>query len=143
MAGRWNKERVVAAIRARHERGLPLSTVWRHEPSLYAAGKFHFGRCAVRCWRLASRYNSHGNGQNRTCWTNFAFCTPMVSPCVMSVLQSWALRGCSQPFWQLGQRPARDWTDATGAEGVDEAVCHRSNPRAARQRPATGQYHGS
>jgi len=40
---RWSKERVVAAIHARREQGLFLSTVWKEDEGLYRAAKIYVG----------------------------------------------------------------------------------------------------
>lgn len=44
----WNKQAVLEAIRARHQKGLPLSTTARDDTRLCAAAKRHFGS-----WRKA------------------------------------------------------------------------------------------
>ncbi len=43
MASQWDQERVLQAIRSFHQQGLSLTTVWRHDRSLYYAGWRHFG----------------------------------------------------------------------------------------------------
>lgn len=43
MARKWDKQRVLAAIRRRHEQGLSLTSVWKDDKSLYFAGWQHFG----------------------------------------------------------------------------------------------------
>ena len=40
---RWSRESVLAAIRSRHERGLPLIGVWRDDKGLEVAARNHFG----------------------------------------------------------------------------------------------------
>ena len=41
--GTWCKDRVAEAIRARQQQGLPLSTIWRENRSLYSAGGRLYG----------------------------------------------------------------------------------------------------
>lgn len=43
MARKWDKQRVLAAIRRCHEQGRSLTTVWRDNNSLYQAGWRYFG----------------------------------------------------------------------------------------------------
>ncbi len=45
---KWNKERVIEAIRDRHRRGLSLTTVWKEDVALYAAAGYYHGT-----WRQA------------------------------------------------------------------------------------------
>ena len=39
---KWDKQKIIEAIRERQQRGLSLSTVWKDDISLYAAAKHHF-----------------------------------------------------------------------------------------------------
>ena len=39
---KWDKQKIIEAIRERQQRGLSLSTYWKDDISLYAAAKRHF-----------------------------------------------------------------------------------------------------
>jgi hypothetical protein len=59
---RWTWQRVLAAILVRHQRGLPLNTAWRKEPSLYYGARNHFGS-----WTQALAVA--GLGRQKRVWT--------------------------------------------------------------------------
>jgi len=66
MAAKWTRQRVMEAVRAWHQRGLPLTDVWRKDLGLYNAAKRLFGT-----WRraLADSGLSHHGRTRRKKWT--------------------------------------------------------------------------
>ena len=42
-AKKWDKQRVIDAVRRRQQQGRPLNRAWQDDPALYAAAKYQFG----------------------------------------------------------------------------------------------------
>ena len=65
---KWNKQRVIKAIRERHRRGLPMTTTWNDDITLGAAAIRYFGR-----WHkalVAAGVVAQGEKLRRRCkWT--------------------------------------------------------------------------
>jgi len=121
MARKWDKQRVLTAIRRCHEQGLSLTSVWKDDKSLHFAGWQHFGG-----WQDALIAAGFERTQRK--WNRER---------VLAALRDWHRQGVPMSRIAIVDRPLcsaachyfRDWQMALDAAGIPPAPSRRWTKR--------------